>query len=70
MDLNTRHRLEDAAVAHARGCARCAFALTTYARELTSVLDGQVLPDELASKIRAQVCRDGARIVDEIMGAA
>jgi hypothetical protein len=60
--LSTRAQL------HVALCGSCRPVVYSYGREVREAIEGKPLPDELASKIRARLCKAGAALFDEIMG--
>jgi|WetSurMetagenome_2_1015567.scaffolds.fasta_scaffold03424_8 hypothetical protein len=53
---------------HAGTCPVCGFVLLKYGREVNEALATRTLPEPVADKIRAQLCRKGAVIFDRVMG--
>lgn len=53
---------------HVADCPRCGFVVLNYGREINEAMATRTLPEPVADKIRAQLCRDGAAILDRIMG--
>lgn len=60
--------LESKARRHMGQCLGCMATVVKYSGEIRQALAGQPLPDELASRIRARLCKEGAAILDEILG--
>ena len=53
---------------HLGECRQCMFATVRYSSEIRAAFTGHPLPDALASKLRAQLCKVGQAILDEILG--
>ncbi len=64
----TEEQKQALAKGHAFGCARCLPVAIRYRGEIDEAIRTRTLPDEVATKIRAQLCRVGAGIFDRIMG--
>ena len=57
-----------AARGHAAACPRCGFVVLKYGAEINEALATRTLPEPVADRIRAQLCKDGAVIFDRVMG--
>lgn len=55
---------------HLRNCLRCLGVVAIYNREIEQAIAGAPLPDALASKLRARLCKQGAALLDGILGVA
>jgi hypothetical protein len=58
------------AQSHVYMCLPCLSVAIRYGGEIDQAIQGAALPDELASKIRARLCEEGAKVFDRIMGVA
>ncbi len=53
---------------HALGCVTCLPVAIRYRKEIEEATRAGTLPDEIASKIRAQLCGVGAKVFDRVVG--
>jgi len=58
--------IEEKARTHATFCARCAWVLIRYRARVHR--PWSTVPTAVASEIRAQLCPEGQRILDELLG--
>jgi hypothetical protein len=55
---------------HGACCQRCLFVALKYGREINEAAATGTLPEPVSSKIRAQLCREGAQLMDKMLGVA
>jgi hypothetical protein len=53
---------------HTQVCSQCRFVAQLYRKEFVQVMATADLPDELASRIRATLCKEGQRVFDQVLG--
>jgi hypothetical protein len=53
---------------HGATCPRCLFVALKHGAAINEAAATGVLPDAVASAIRAQLCREGAQLMDKILG--
>ncbi len=68
MMTNEQAKTRGAARAHVAACPLCGFVCLKYGREISEAMATRTLPEPVADKIRAQLCRDGQVIFDRVMG--
>jgi len=66
--LTERQLAAASARQHGAHCPRCLFIALRFGREINEAAATGTLPEPLASKIRAQLCKEGAQLMDRIMG--
>ena len=52
---------------HVEACDRCMHAFAEFGPEVQRAIAGEILPDQLATKIRARLCKVGASHWDSLM---
>jgi len=62
VDVRTKART------HASLCPKCGFTVLRYGRAINEAFGSGVLPDPVATEIRANLCKDGAILFDLVLG--